>query len=264
MDFIQSLILGALQGITEFLPISSSGHLVLGEHYFQLNTETLKNFDVAVHMGTLLAILIYFWNDVWRLIKTFFGLIVGKVKVDDPYAKLILYIVIGTIPAVVAGLFLDEWIDETFRNIKTVATCMIIVGIIFLIVDRGQKQFKNMKLSKAIFIGCAQAVALIPGVSRSGSTIVAGLFQGIERSAAARFSFLLGIPAMFGAGILTFMKSGEEIGGAIAYQSIIGGFMSSFLVGLLSVAFLMKFLKKNSLNIFAIYLILIGGITLIN
>ncbi|MDD3861324.1 MAG: undecaprenyl-diphosphate phosphatase [Candidatus Gracilibacteria bacterium] len=293
MTPLQSLLLGALQGITEFLPISSSGHLVLGEHFFSLDTSALKSFDVAVHMGTLLAILIYFWKDVWQMLKTFFELLTGKTKFDNPYAKLILYIVIGTIPAVIIGLLFEDWMDANFRNLKAVGTLMILVGITFYFgemfyqknygsnlkavvqkavkklkdffgCDEGKGEIQGLTLRKAVIIGCAQALALLPGVSRSGSTIVAGLFQGIERSSAARFSFLLGIPAIFGAGILTFISGGSEILESVSYQSLIIGFVSSFAFGMLSVALLMQFLKKFSLNVFAVYLMIVGIITLIN
>lgn len=293
MDLFQSFILGALQGITEFLPISSSGHLVLGEHFFKLDAAVLKSFDVTVHMGTLLAILIYFWDDVWKMIKTFFELITGKTKLDNPYAKLILYIVIGTIPAVIAGLLLEDWMDQNFRNVKAVGTLMILVGTIFYLgeyvyqkyyqsslktvfvtavkkikdffgCEKNNGQIQGLNLRKAIVIGCAQAIALLPGVSRSGSTIVAGLFQGVERSSAARFSFLLGIPAIAGAGVLTFLGSGDSVTEIVPFSSLAIGFISSFVFGMLSVAFLMHFLKKFSLNVFAVYLVIIGGITLLN
>lgn len=293
MDLFQSFILGALQGITEFLPISSSGHLVLGEHFFGLNTAALKSFDITVHMGTLLAILIYFWKDVWKMIKTFFELITGKTSLSNPYAKLILYIVIGTIPAVIAGLLLNDWIDENFRNIKTVGTFMILVGSTFYLgeyvyqryyqsslktvivktvnkikdffsSEGGNEEVQGLNLRKAIVIGCAQSIALLPGVSRSGSTIVAGLFQGVERSSAARFSFLLGIPVIAGAGILTFMGDGSAIVEAVPYSSLAIGFITSFVFGMLSISFLMHFLKRFSLNIFAVYLVIVGVITILN
>jgi undecaprenyl-diphosphatase len=258
MDILDSVILGILQGITEFLPISSSGHLVLGEHFLGLNVDMLKSFDVVVHVGTLLAILVYFWKDVWGMLKAFGRFFVGKF--EGPYAKLILFIVIGTVPAVVVGLFGEEWIDLTFRNVRSVGMWMMIIGILFVLGEYAYKRNKGreMKWFKAVIIGCAQAFALIPGVSRSGSTIVAGLFQGIERSEAARFSFLLGIPAIAGAGLLTAIKIPGNGGFGVEWVPLVVGFLASFIFGLLSVAFLMRFLKKHSLIIFAVYLIALG------
>ncbi len=289
MKIIDSLILGAVQGVTEFLPISSSGHLVLGEHYLDLNVEMLKSFDVVVHMGTLLAILVYFWKDIWGMLCAVGRLFAGRLKLKDPYARLIFFIIIGTIPAVIVGLFFEDLIDSTFRNVKSVGAWMMVVGVIFVIGEYtykrvhceaglGQKiaekvddardcvqpggyenpEIRGMKWWKVIVIGLAQAMALIPGVSRSGSTIVAGLFQGISRSSAARFSFLLGIPAMAGAGLLTALKIPENGGLIVDIWPLFIGFFTSFVFGLLSVTFLMKFLKKNSLIVFAIYLIALG------
>ncbi len=282
MEILDSLILGALQGVTEFLPISSSGHLVLGEHYLDLNVEMLKSFDVIVHIGTLLAILVYFWKDVWGMLCVIGRLFVGRLKMKDPYARLIFFIVIGTIPAVLLGLFAEDWIDASFRNVKSVGMWMMIVGVVFVFgeyayrrwhkgfaervdgareyvqADYVSEEVRGMQWWKAIVIGLAQALALIPGVSRSGSTIVAGLFQGISRSAAARFSFLLGIPAMAGAGLLTALKIPESGGLIVDTWPLFVGFFTSFVFGLLSVAFLMRFLKRNSLIVFAIYLVAVG------
>src|SRR3989338_157595 len=128
MEWTDSLILGILQGITEFLPISSSGHLVLGEHFLGLQVETLKSFDVVVHMGTLLAILVYFWRDVKGMFLALF-----KMRTDDPYFKLIGFIILGTLPAVFVGLFAEEWLDSNFRNVKSVGIFMIIVAIVFVL-----------------------------------------------------------------------------------------------------------------------------------
>lgn len=279
MNIFDALILGGLQGITEFLPISSSGHLVLAEHFLGLKVETLKSFDVVVHMGTLLSIFVYFRKDIWGMILAVWKFFRAQLKPNDPYGKLIIYIIVGTIPAVFAGLYGEEWIDSKFRNVQSVALNMMIVGGVFILGEFVYKYLKSragfteriaekfekegelhgMKWQKALVIGLAQAVALLPGVSRSGSTIVAGLFQGIERSTAARFSFLLGMPAMAGAGILTVMKiSGSGNGPEIPLFILAIGFLSAFVFGLLSVSFLMNFLKRFSLNVFAVYLIILG------
>ncbi len=279
MTWFDSLILGALQGVTEFLPISSSGHLVLAEQFLGLKVEALKTFDIVVHMGTLLAIIVYFTKDIRELFIALWHFLNGKLRQDDPYGKLILLITVGTLPAVIAGFTLEAWIDENFRNVSAVAMGMVFVGVVFLLgefvgskyvnSDRagradsaGETNLKNVSLKQALIIGCAQAIALLPGVSRSGSTIVAGIFQGIDRSVAARFSFLLAIPAIAGAGILTAFHVAEN--GAVvaaAGTTIIPltiGFFSSFIFGFLSIWGLMKFLKKHTLHVFAFYLIVVG------
>ncbi len=272
MDIFEAFVLGALQGITEFLPISSSGHLVLGESFFNLEVHNLKSFDVVVHLGTLLAILIYFWRDIWMLIKGFFALVFEGYKKGNVAQQLIFYIIIGTLPAVFAGLYLEDYIDKIFRNVNYVAGAMIVLGFVFIgaeffhkkrfaagLEEKIKHNVPGLNWHKAILIGVAQALALVPGVSRSGSTIVAGLFQGIERSSAARFSFLLGIPAISGAGLLTALKVSSEGGFAVDFWPLIIGFLSSFIFGIISVSFLMKFLKKNSLMVFAVYLIVFGS-----
>lgn len=262
MSLWDALILGVLQGITEFLPISSSGHLIIFEKLLGLRVEMLKSFDVAVHMGTLAAILIYFRRDILGLLKAVPGLFCPYCRQDNEYGKLILYIIIGTFPAVAAGVFLGDWIDFVFRDAGMVASAMIVVGIIFFAGEFVGKKLRKGKLVwwKALFIGLAQAVALIPGVSRSGSTIVTGLFQGISRENSARFSFLLGAPVIFGAGIFTALKSGVSDTEALP---VLVGFSVSALAGFFAISFLMKFLKKHSLNWFGIYLLIVGFAVLI-
>lgn len=262
MDFLHAFVLGVLQGITEFLPISSSGHLVIGEWFFGLKVDSLKSFDVALHIGSLLAIFVYFRKDVWGLLKAFVRLFGGKF--DGEYAKLILFIIVGTLPAVFAGLLLEEQIDAVFRNINMIGISMMVVGVIFVIGEWAHKKMAKestgLTLKKVLIIGIAQAVALIPGISRSGSTIVAGLFQGTARDSAARFSFLLGMPAILGAGILTALKSSGGL--SISFDLMFFGAFVSFVFSLLSVWFLMKFLKKHTLLVFAIYLIVVGSFVL--
>lgn len=254
MNVFDSAILGAVQGVTEFLPISSSGHLIIIEKLFGLSVESLKVFDVSLHVGTLMAILVYFWRDVWEM-----------VRFKNP--KLILYIVIGSVPAVLIGLFFGEGIDSHFRNTSSVGITLAVVGLFFIFAEYVHKKVaeKGVGWGSAIVIGLFQACALVPGVSRSGSTISGGLMLGLTREKAARFSFLLGIPAIAGAALLTSMKGLDDgaFSGEIILPMIVG-FLISFLVGLGSVYILMKFLKKHSLMVFAWYRILVGvGIALI-
>jgi len=268
MGILEALFLGALQGVTEFLPISSSGHLVIGESLLGLDVESLKSFDVVVHLGTFAAIIIYFWKDVVGLFKGFFSYIglMKKSPANKEYQNLIAYIIIGTIPAIIIGLSMEDAIDFLFRNTFYVGLWMIIVGEVFLLSEWALKKFKNeegLTWKKALIIGLAQAVALIPGVSRSGSTIAAGLFQGIAREKAARFSFLLALPAILGAGILTGMKELNVGEFNVEFIPLIIGFVSASVVGFGAIYFLMKFLKNHSLNVFAYYLFAMGAVSVI-
>jgi undecaprenyl-diphosphatase len=268
MNILEALFLGILQGVTEFLPVSSSGHLVIAESLLGLEVESLKSFDVVVHLGTFAAIIIYFWKDIVGLFKGFFSYIglMKKSPSNKEYQNLIAYIIIATIPAIIIGLSMGDAIDFMFRNTFYVGLWMIIVGEVFLLAEWSLRKFKkeeSLNWKKALIIGLAQAVALIPGVSRSGSTISAGLFQGIPREKAARFSFLLALPAILGAGLLTGIKEVKAGGFNVEFLPLIIGFVSATVVGFSSVYFLMKFLKNHSLNVFAYYLFVVGGISVI-
>lgn len=284
MGIFEALILGIIQGITEFLPISSSGHLVLVESFLKLDVETLKSFDVMVHLGTLTAIIIYFWNDVVELFMAFLGLLglVKKNSYKKEYQNLFGYIVIGTIPAVIIGLLFEDVIDFVFRNTWYVGIMMIIVAEFFLLSEKyfekinGGKEVgpkgdekvspkggEEVGLVSAVIIGIAQAFALIPGISRSGATIATGLLRGIPREKAARFSFLLGIPAIAGAGVLTLAKSVKGGMFQVDFVPVLIGFISAAISGFIAVYFLMKFLKTHTLKAFSIYLFVVGGLSVL-
>ncbi|MBU2524457.1 undecaprenyl-diphosphatase UppP [Patescibacteria group bacterium] len=267
MTFFESILLGALQGITEFLPISSSGHLVVVESLLGLKVESLKSFDVFVHAGSLLAILIYFRKEISDLFSAFFSFF--KKTTDNKQKnnqKAIIYLILGTIPATIIGLTLENQIDSYFRSVNSVAYVMILVAIFFVIAEYlgGRIQQKqNVKALSAIYIGLAQAIAIIPGVSRSGSTIATGLIGKLERTNAARFSFLLGSIAIFGALIITLSKDSFLSLNSSSLAIHLTGLSTSLIFSLLAINFLMKFLKKHSLNIFALYLIIIASLLLI-
>lgn len=264
MNVFDSVILGIVQGVTEFLPISSSGHLILAEDILGLDISSLKSFDVALHMGTLVAILAYFWKDLWKMLKAFLSLFVGKVH-DRESVRMIGYILIGTIPAVIVGLLWGDKIDEVFRSTSLVAIMMIGGGFVFLLAEYVNKKVAVSRVGwrKALIIGLMQAVALIPGNSRSGMTISGGLLQGIKREEAARFSFLLGVPAIFGAGLLTYFDV-VSVGDYFPFEVLpfIVGFGVSAIVGYFVIWGLMKFLKNHTLNVFAWYRFLAGVVVL--
>lgn len=273
MTLIEAIILGVLQGITEFLPVSSSGHLILGQSILGLNPENLKSFDIAIHFGTLLAILIYFAKDIGQLIVAF-GQTIGIAKPTTEKGianlkeqqKMIMMLIIATIPAVIVGVKWGDYLDEHFLNPVSVAILLILVGVVFLLAEwlyEKNIDKKELTIGKSILIGLAQAVALIPGVSRSGASISAGLALGIERNKAARFSFLLGSIAITAATSLAVYKTlkGEYV--LPPLDILVTGVISSFVAGWASINFLMKYIKNHSLAVFTYYRWIVAGCFLI-
>ncbi len=257
MSIEQIIVLAVVQGITEFLPISSSGHLILIP-YLTGWPDQGQFTDVMVHMGTLLAILIYFWRDVLGMIKGGFELLRGKMTEEG---RLALFIVIATLPAIAFGLFLKQLgITDLERSVGLVAFNTFFYGIVMLVGDSWGKQDRtihDMTLKSALVIGCAQALALIPGTSRSGITMTAARFLGFDRPDCARFSFLLGIPAILGAGVLT-IGDALAAGDTISSDSIICAGLT-FLTGLAAIAFLMALVKKVSFLPYVIYRMILAG-----
>lgn len=260
MTIEQIIVIAVVQGITEFLPISSSGHLVLVPYLLHWPDQG-QFVDVMVHVGTLFAILIYFWRDVWKLVVGTLELFKGKVTQDG---KLAIYIVLATIPAVAFGLFLKKFgFGSLERSVTVVAWNTVIFGILMLIADmigKQEKTIENMTLKNALFIGVAQALALIPGTSRSGITMTAARFLNYTRPDAARFSFLLGIPAIAGAGVLTVgeaLASGDTITMDAIYCAIL-----TFFAGLAAIAFLMALVRRISFLPFVLYRMVLGGFLL--
>lgn len=252
---LQSIILGIIQGLTEFLPISSSGHLLSITKLFSdkgVWVDMGLAFDVALHWGTILAVIIYFRRDWAAILGSAFGRSAQNGEVSK---GLLVPIIVGTIPAAIAGALFNDKIDA-LRDwplvIPVIAFVLMGVGLIMLLAERVGKQKRGigaMNWTDYIVIGIAQAVALFPGVSRSGITISAGLFRNIDRASAARFSFLLSTPAVLGAGLLKFRDLGTDFQAA----PFVIGFLTSAIVGYLAIHFLMRFLAKNPLNVFVNY-----------
>lgn len=258
----QAFILGIVQGLTEFLPISSSAHLILFPWLFGW-THTLVDtlsFDVALHAGTLVAILWYFRKAWIGLAKSFFR-ILSRRSAKDAEERLLVYIILATIPAALAGFFLERVVEENFRNPLLISLPLIVVSFLMIYAERRPSSLLSltkMTLKNSFTIGVAQAIALLPGVSRSGITITTGLLQGYEREAATRFSFLLSTPAIAGAATLhlghLFSGTGLQDGYIFAI-----GFLSSAGSGYLAIAFLMQYLRKHTLNVFAGYRLMLAA-----
>ena len=261
---MSAILLGILQGITEFLPISSSGHLALMEYFIKLpeniSANSMAIFDIFLHGGSLLAIVLYFWKDWIKVLRGLWEIITTlKLKKENLAFKL----ATGTIPAIIAGLVFGNQFD-IFRNPLSIGIAFIIMGSFFLYAEwKGKNNsIKSVGFKKGILIGTAQALALIPGISRAGTTIATGILLGIKREAAARFSFLLGGIAILAANIygLISIKNGIPLP-PIQFTAI--GTITSFIISLASVHFLMRFLKKHSLRWFSGYLIILGTLLLV-
>lgn len=260
MSLLEALILGIVQGLTEFIPVSSSGHLVLLHNLLGVEQSGLA-FDVALHAGTLLALVIFFRKDLVKLVASIFN---GQAE-----RKLAIILGAATVPAVVAGYFLNDLAETTFRSTRLVAMNLIIVALIMLLAERYYKKhhtkvkLENISPKQGLAIGVAQALAIVPGTSRSGITITTGLFAGLDRVAATRFSFLLGIPIMFGAILKIFaLDSGaSQVSAQPAIFTM--GIAAAFLSGLWAIAFMLKYLAKHTLGIFAYYRIALGLLFLI-
>lgn len=257
MTFLQQLLIAIVQGITEFLPISSSGHLILIP-YFTDFPDQGPMIDVAVHVGSLLAIIIYFFRDVRSLAQGGFAAIgIGRAPEQK---RLFLWIAIGTIPAIALGLFLKlGGFLDSFRSTDLVAFNLIFYGVLLGAADHWGRQvrsYEDMRLKDAILVGLAQALALIPGTSRSGVTMTAARALGFQRAEAARFSFLLSIPAVAGAGLLACLDLAEATG-QMQWDALGAGVLT-FAAAFITMAGLMRFLRRGSMMVFVLYRVLLG------
>lgn len=257
MTLFQQLLIAVVQGITEFLPISSSGHLILIPYLTDLPDQG-PLIDVAVHVGSLLAIIIYFWRDVAGLARGGFATV--GLGTDPLQRRLFLWVVAGTVPAVGFGLFLKlGGYMESFRITDLVAVNLIVYGLLLGAADRWgrqEKDFEDATLRDAIIIGVAQALALIPGTSRSGATMTAARALGYKRVEAARFSFLLAIPAVTGAGLLAVLDLAEA-SAQMQWDALLTG-VFTFVAAFATMAFLMSFLKRASMLVFVVYRVALG------
>ena len=267
MGFFEAIILGLVQGLTEFLPISSSAHLrIVGQFLGQEDPGAA--FTAITQLGTETAVVIYFWHDITRIIGKWAKALFRKVPQSDPDVRLGWFIILGSVPIVVLGILFQDAIETTLRSLWIVAFTLIGFGILLAVADWvGKKELRLKQLTwpHAIVYGFAQALALIPGVSRSGGTITAGLFLGYERAAAARYSFLLAIPAVFGSGLFQVYKTvtcdpGECVPSAFGPVETLVATVIAGVVGFVVIAFFMSYISKRSFLPFAIYRVLLGGV----
>lgn len=263
MYYLSSIIYGLVQGITEFLPVSSSGHLVLLHKIIPSPNINELAFDVILHLATLIAVLIYFFPDITKIIKNFFIYFKGGRNQEN---KLGWYLIIATIPGGLAGYLLEDQAEAYFRDPIMVALMLFLVGGLFLAAEKYTQQSEEMQaitFKKSIYIGLAQAVAIIPGTSRSGITILAGLANKLKREAAVKFSFLLSIPIIFGASLSSVFKIKIADFSASELSFLLLAFISAFVSAFFAIKFMMKYTKNKPLNIFAYYRFVLAVIIII-
>lgn len=277
MSFIEAIILGIVQGLTEFLPISSSAHLRVVGELLEPGQEPGAAFTAIVQLGTETAVLIYFWNDITRIIGKWFKAVAGKIPHSDPDARMGWMVIIGSIPIGVLGLLFEDQIDHGLRNLYITASMLILFGILLGVADRiapQRKELKDLTVRDGILFGLAQALALIPGVSRSGGTITAGLLMGYSRQAAARYAFLLAVPAVFASG---FYKAAQEVpalltadgrmaaaaAGEPSLLAIAVATLVSFAVGYVVIVWFMRLIENRSYMPFVLYRVVAGVLLLV-
>lgn len=260
MNWIEAAILGLVQGLTEFLPISSSAHLRIVGEFLPNAQDPGAAFTAITQLGTETAVVVFFWRDIVRIIKAWTGSLVGKVPTSDPDVRMGWLVILGSLPIGILGLLFQDQIESTLRSMWLTATMLIVFGLILAVADAVGKQDRTLEqltFRHGIFYGFAQALALIPGVSRSGGTITAGLFMGYNREAAARYSFLLAIPAVFASGFFQLVKSFDEPGPyGLGETALATGI--AFVVGFVIIGWFLKFVSTRSYGLFVWYRILLG------
>jgi undecaprenyl-diphosphatase len=247
VDFIQAVVLGIIQGVAEWLPISSSGHLVIAEHFLGVTQPLI--FDVIIQLASVLVVIVVFWKDIIEIAK-------GVFRFEKKYLMLLLYIIVATIPVALVGFVFHDAIEGIFKDLRTVSFCLLITAFLLFLSKYPKKKDKGFDTKAAVGMGLAQAVAILPGVSRSGSTISAGMMLGFKRDEVARFSFLMFIPAMIGAAALEIYK------GALSQLVDPGMVLVSALIavvaGFFSLKLLLRMIKKDLFSYFGIYCAIVG------
>jgi len=263
MDYILATLMGIAQGLTEFIPVSSTAHLRIIPELFH-KEDAGAAFTAVIQIGTLLSLLVYFRKDILTLTKGFFISLLKK-DFKNPDFLISSYIIIGTIPIVIFGILLKRLIEHQFRSMTVIGSSLIIFAILLIaseIAGKKEKDINSLSVKDAVLIGLAQALALIPGASRSGVTICMALFLGYKRESAARYSFLLSIPSVLGAGLFE-LKEVIKGGNNFDQISVIISTVASFISGLIAIEFLLRFLVNHRVNIFAYYRIALGAMILI-
>lgn len=265
LNYFQAIVLGIVQGLTEFLPISSSAHLRITAAFAGWNDPGAA-FTAVTQIGTEIAVVLYFGKDLIRILQAWFKALPARRWPEDPDARLGWFIIFGTLPVVILGVLLQNPIDDAFRDLRLTAAALIVGGLVLGFADRAsrsEKQISDLNLREVLVYGFSQALALIPGVSRSGATISAGRLMGYDREAATRFAFLLALPAVFGAGIFKLKDIGAAGDTPTAWGPTIVATVVAFFVGYAVIAWLFRFLKTKSYMPFVYYRLALGVLLII-
>lgn len=267
MGYIEAIILGLVQGLSEFLPISSSGHLALLENLFEIKEDSVIFFAVLLHIGTLVSIFIVYHEDIYALIKELFllfkDIFTGKgLRIEErPIRKLGIMIIVSSIPTAIMGLLFSDYIDRIFGSLTVISICWIITGFILLFSEKlniNKKEIEGMKYRNAIFVGICQGLAIMPGISRSGSTIVGSLVTGLKREFAVEFAFLISIPAILGSAILEFPKAIKAGIEPSTIGPMIVGFLVAAISGYFAITTMIRIVSKHRMRYFSYYVWILG------
>ena len=262
MDILTSVILGAVQGLTEFIPVSSSGHLIIVREILGINDSYNLAFDAVLHLATALAILIYFRKEIRELLNTAYDWTLGK-EIERDSRNLLVALILGTIPVVIIGFFFEGFVTDEIRSPIVVAVALIAGSIVFWIAEQMAEKNRHLTPRRGFLTGIFQIFALLPGVSRSGITISGGLFMGLNREMATRFSFLLAFPIVFGVGIKKLYDLGVDGLLLDLGLTLVIGSITAFVFGLLSINMMLKYLKNHTLTAFVVYRIILAVVILV-
>lgn len=275
MEILKSIILGIIEGITEWLPISSTGHLILADEFIKLGAsdEFMEMFNVVIQLGAILAVVVLFFKKLWPFTldksKGYNYITKGGGIIKKDIMDMWIKVIVAMLPAAIIGIPFDDFFEEHFHNYIVVAAALIIYGVLFIVIERRNKHRKpkyrtidDISYKTALFIGLFQALSLIPGTSRSGSTILGAIILGVSRVAAAEFSFYLAVPVMFGASFIKLLKFGLDFTGT-ELAVLLVGMITAFIVSVLVIRFLMSYIRKHDFAVFGYYRIVLGVIVVL-
>lgn len=274
MDIIKSIILGIIEGITEWLPISSTGHLIIADEFIKLGMtdEFIEMFNVVIQLGAILAVVVIFWNKMWPFTadksKGYNYITKGNGLIKKDVMDMWFKVIAAMLPAAIVGIPFDNYFEKHFHNWQVVSAALIVYGVLFIVIEKINKNRKpkvnsipELSYKTALLIGCFQALSLIPGTSRSGSTILGAMILGVSRVAGAEFSFFLAVPVMFGASLIKLLKFGFMFTGMeLAVLAV--GTLTSFIVSVIAIKFLISYVRRHDFSLFGYYRIALGVIVI--